>query len=56
MKYANLTLGIARGSARNVLNPEQKKKHDALKTKIFERDDYTCRCCGFKAKKYQELF
>lgn len=26
-----------------------------LKNKIFERDDYTCRCCGFKSQKYQEI-
>ncbi|MCB1783056.1 MAG: type IVB secretion system protein IcmJDotN [Alphaproteobacteria bacterium] len=26
-----------------------------LRQKIFERDDHTCRCCDFKAKKYQEL-
>lgn len=26
-----------------------------IKQKIFERDDYTCRCCSFKSKKYQEV-
>lgn len=26
-----------------------------LKQKIFERDNHTCRCCGFCAQKYQEV-
>jgi intracellular multiplication protein IcmJ len=26
-----------------------------LKQKIFERDDFTCQCCGFQSKKYQEI-
>jgi len=26
-----------------------------LRQKIFKRDDYTCKCCGFKAQKYQEV-
>lgn len=26
-----------------------------LKQKIFERDNFTCRCCEFKSKKYQEI-
>ena len=26
-----------------------------IKQKIFERDDFTCQCCGFKSKKYQEI-
>ena len=55
MKYTKLTLGIARGSARNASSSEDKKKRDALKTKIFERDDYVCKCCGFRSEKYQEL-
>lgn len=28
---------------------------DALKATILERDRFTCRYCGFKAKKYQQL-
>ncbi len=35
-------------SANNTLTKE-------LKQKIFTRDDNTCQCCGFKAKKYQEI-
>lgn len=26
-----------------------------LKQKIFERDEHTCRCCGFVSSKYQEI-
>ena len=62
-----VTLGIARstpgqskkeksgagstGSASSL----SKKIPTELKQKIFERDQFTCRCCGFKSKKYQEI-
>lgn len=26
-----------------------------LKQKIFERDNHTCQCCGFKSAKYQDI-
>jgi intracellular multiplication protein IcmJ len=26
-----------------------------LRHKIHENDDYTCRCCGFRSEKYQEI-
>lgn len=26
-----------------------------LQNKIFERDNHTCRCCGFKSRRYQEI-
>jgi len=40
----------AAGSASSSVNisPERKQK-------IFKRDDYTCKCCGFKSQKYQEI-
>lgn len=64
MKDINLNLGIARptGSLRSssgtgrpayaqgpaILTPE-------LKSTIFQRDEQTCQCCGFKADKYQDV-
>lgn len=64
MKDIKLNLGIARstGSLRSssgagrppyaqgpaMLTPE-------LKSRIFQRDEQTCQCCGFKADKYQDV-
>jgi intracellular multiplication protein IcmJ len=61
MKTIKVNLGIARptgnprlvkapntGSVATSLTPELKKA-------IFERDDQTCQCCGFKAEKYQDI-
>ena len=62
MDLVPITLGIARplpqkGAGDSVpAKPGTAQKVPAdLKQKIFERDDYTCRCCRFKAKKYQEV-
>ena len=57
MKTLPIILGIARSAAGNSsllqkskpLAPEQKQA-------IFERDDFTCSCCGFKSARYQEVF
>lgn len=66
MEYYPITLGIARpkpgrpnkqsgagksGSSSGLDNKLSKEQ----KQEIFERDDYTCQCCGFKSKKYQEI-
>ncbi len=40
------------GSASSVADG---KIPNELKKKIFERDEYTCQCCGFESKKYQEI-
>lgn len=62
MKNITLNLGIARQSGnplsvstagkptvvKGVLTPEIKKS-------VFERDNQTCQCCGFKAEKYQDI-
>jgi intracellular multiplication protein IcmJ len=53
-KLLPIILGTAqsKGGAQNVsadkISPELKKK-------VFERDDYTCKCCGFQSKKYQNI-
>ncbi len=31
------------------------KLDKAKQETLFERDDYTCQCCGFESKKYQEI-
>lgn len=41
------------GSA--VLSSAGGKVPAELKTRIHERDDHTCRCCGFRSEKYQEI-
>ena len=68
MKYHPLNLGIARvtGGAQKKSSKNKKPKAqiqsqaapvlDAeVRQKIYERDQYTCQCCGFKADKYQEI-
>jgi intracellular multiplication protein IcmJ len=54
-------LGIARQSG----SPQTSKKGPAgavpksmtaeIKKAVFERDDYTCQCCGFRSEKYQDI-
>jgi len=50
-----MTLGIARSSGNAVLAAEMAQKLNDLRLKIFERDDHTCQCCGFKSLKYQDI-
>jgi len=55
MKLLPITLGIVRsaGSAQNSEKAAQQLA--AIRPKILERDDHTCRFCGFKSAKYQEI-
>ena len=53
MRKLPILLGIGR-SARGAQSTSKAINPD-LKQKVFERDDYTCRCCGFKSKKYQDI-
>jgi intracellular multiplication protein IcmJ len=68
MDLIPITLGIARpiqaagtkgktngAGCTGSVSAHDKKLPTDFKQKIFERDDYTCRCCGFKSKKYQEI-
>lgn len=57
MKPIPIQLGIsrsARGAQANSGTTEKELPAD-IKQKVFDRDDNTCRCCGFKSKKYQEV-
>lgn len=56
MKYYPIILGTKRPSA------ELPKKASGIKAnpqdlgvRIFERDSYICRCCGFQSSKYQKI-
>lgn len=54
MSYLPITLGIAGiGDAQSSNSPL--KLDPALRQKVHDRDDDTCRCCGFRASKYQEI-
>lgn len=52
-----LTLSIQKPSKRRASQPAgiDQKLPNETKQKIFERDNFTCRCCGFTSKKYQEI-
>lgn len=62
-----IILGLARpvGKAREVKggagapgsasSSEKRKLPQEIRQKIFQRDSNTCRCCGFKSLKYQEV-
>ncbi|PZO88808.1 MAG: type IV secretion protein DotN [Micavibrio aeruginosavorus] len=55
MKLIPITLGIVR-SPGNAQNAERNALAlQELRPKILERDDHTCRYCGFKSQKYQEV-
>lgn len=53
MKTIPLSLGIARTSAG--AQRASAAALQALRQRVFDRDDHTCRCCGFRAQKYQEV-
>ncbi len=60
MNTLKISLGIARlQSGGSDSSPDKKKSSKklpkGLKDKILERDNHTCKGCGFQAKKYQEV-
>ncbi|MBL4588680.1 MAG: type IVB secretion system protein IcmJDotN [Alphaproteobacteria bacterium] len=49
-----ITIGIAQKSSA-FLSDKNSDQYASLKSKVLERDDYTCQCCGFKSQKYQDI-
>ena len=56
-----ITLGLSRTQGKKPKdkkgagNSGQSAADKELKQKVFERDGFTCKCCGFVSKKYQEV-
>ena len=61
MPYYPIELGIARlqNKRRSSLQAFSMFDKDMLpqemRQQVFERDDYTCKCCGFRSEKYQDI-
>lgn len=56
MAYLRITPGISGLSdAGRVLSADVHRPSDEWKAKTLERDDNTCRYCGFHSRKYQEV-
>ena len=62
-----ISLGLSRSDGKSIKNKDgagssssvsYEKNEDALKSlkqKTFEKDNYTCQCCGFKSQKYHDI-
>jgi intracellular multiplication protein IcmJ len=53
-----ITIGIAQATNREssaFFSNKHSDEYVSLKSKIFERDDHTCQCCGFRSPKYQDI-
>lgn len=59
MKLYPITLGIAQPKRGAKIYPDPGETGDTLtpeiRQKVFEKDDHTCQCCGFKSGKYQDV-
>lgn len=55
MKLLPITLGIVRSSGNAQSAEKAASQLQELRPKILERDGHTCRFCGFKSQKYQEV-
>ncbi len=56
MAYLRITPGISsKSDAGRDLSAAVHKVPDDVKTQVLQRDDNTCRYCGFVSRKYQEI-
>ncbi len=55
MKLLPISLGIVRSPGSALSAQKAALQLQEIRPKILERDDHTCRFCGFKSQKYQEV-
>ena len=56
MSYLKITPGVGTLSdAGRVLSRDVHRISDDIKNAVLQRDDHTCRYCGFHSKKYQDI-
>jgi intracellular multiplication protein IcmJ len=56
MTYLRISPGIGSLSdAGRILSQALHRPSEEIRQKVLERDNYTCRYCGFESKKYQEV-
>lgn len=55
MELLPITLSAKRGNWQRFMTRKSNKTFLEVRDKIFTRDDYTCRYCGFQSKQYQEV-
>lgn len=57
MKLMDINLSVKRGLFRSddPTSDEANTEFKKIRKKILERDNYTCRYCGFRSDKYQEV-
>jgi intracellular multiplication protein IcmJ len=55
MEFLPISLTARRGNGQRFLNRKNNKAFQNAAQQVFKRDDYTCRFCGFKSRKYQEV-
>lgn len=55
MELLPIVLTAKRGNWQRFMSRKSNKSFLEVRDKIFARDDYTCRYCGFQSKQYQEV-
>lgn len=55
MELLPLKVLATRGAWRKYYARRSSKKFQSIQEKVWERDNYTCRYCGFQAKEYQDV-
>lgn len=55
MDLLPIQLIAKRGNGQRFMSRKANKAFQDMALQVFKRDEYTCRYCGFQAKKYQEV-